>query len=375
MTSSQGREGSGPAQREDLSVTQKSAGPAQADSAQADPVQAYPAQQDRAWHDFVDRTRRETLPFESHVEAYQRIFDGRRPEDGPPPTWTPDEETVRRSNLKASMDAVGIDRYEDFHAWSVRDRPAFWTHTLERLGVVFTRPPDKILDLAGGVRQPRWLPGAEMNIVDSCFTDDPNRPAVITPTKDICTLSDTNPGLDTNTAPGPGSNAISVITYGELERLVNRFANGLVDRGLAPDRAIALYMPLSLECVTAYLAIIRAGSRVVSIADSFPAAEVRSRMAIAGADCVVTMNHIVLGGKTIPLYDTVVEAGASTVIVVPTGDRASPRDDQATNRDDQATNHGGRASRWSENEPRLRDVDISWPDLFSSDDIFESVAR
>ena len=357
MTSSQGREGSGPAQREDLSVTQKGAGHAHAghahaDSAQADPVQADPAQQNRAWRTFVDRTRRESLPFESHLEAYHLIFDGRRPEDGPPPVWTPDEEIVRRSNLKASMDAEGINRYEDFHAWSVRDRPAFWTHTLERLGVVFTRPPDKILDLAGGVRQPRWLTGAEMNIVDSCFTADPNRPAVITPTKDICTLSDTNPDLDTNTAPGPGSKAISVITYGELERLVNRLANGLVDRGLAPDRAIALYMPLSLECVTAYLAIIRAGSRVVSIADSFPAAEVRSRMAIAGADCIVTMNHIVRGGKTIPLYDTVVEAGASTVIVVPTGDRAS---------------------RWGENEPRLRDGDISWPDLFSSDDTIESV--
>ena len=194
--------------------------------------------------------------------------------------------------------------YEDFHAWSVRDRPAFWAHTLKQLGIVFTRPPDAMLDLAGGVRRPQWLPGAELNIVDSCFTTDPNRPAVITPSSDGSTLS--------------------VTTYGELERLVNRLANGLVDRGLAPDKAIALYMPLSLECVTAYLAIIRAGSRVVSIADSFPAGEVRSRMAIAGADCVVTMDHIVRGGKTIPLYDTVVEAGASTVIVVPTGDRASP---------------------------------------------------
>ena len=334
-----------------------------------------PTQQDLAWRTFVDRTRRESLPFEAHLEAYHRIFDGRLPEDGPPTAWTPDEKTVRGSNLRASMVAVGINCYEDFHAWSVRDRTAFWIHTLERLGVVFTRPPDTILDLAGGVRQPRWLPGAEMNIVDSCFTSDPNLPAVITPAKDVRTLSDTNPGRGANTTPGPGTNDISLSTntYGELERLVNRLANGLVDRGLAPDRAIALYMPLSLECVTAYLAIIRAGSRVVSIADSFPAAEVRSRMAIAGADCIVTMDHIIRGGKTIPLYDTVVEAGASTVIVVPTGGQASPTGGHASPQDDHAISQGDQASRWGENESRLRDVDISWHDLFSSDDTFESV--
>ena len=348
-----------------------------------------PTQQDLAWRTFVDRTRRESLPFEAHLEAYHRIFDGRPPEDGPPAAWTPDEETVRRSNLRASMVAVGINCYEDFHAWSVRDRTAFWIHTLERLGVVFTRPPDSILDLAGGVRQPRWLPGAEMNIVDSCFTSDPNLPAVITPAKDVRTLSDTSPGpganttpgpdsnaasgRGANTTPGPGSNDISVITYGELERLVNRLANGLVERGLAPDRAIALYMPLSLACVIAYLAIIRAGSRVVSIADSFPAAEVRSRMAIAGADCIVTMDHIIRGGKTIPLYDTVVEAGASTVIVVPMGGHASLQDDHVSPQYDHATSQGDQASRWGENEPQLRDGDISWPDLLSSDDTFESV--
>ena len=312
------------------------------------------AQQDRAWQDFVERTRRESLPFEAHLKAYHRIFDGRRPEDGPPAAWTPDEQTVRRSNLRASMEAVGIDRYEDFHAWSVRDRPAFWAHTLERLGVVFTRPPDTILDLAGGVLQPRWLPGAEMNIVDSCFTSDPNLPAVITP------------GLD--------DRSLSTITYGELERLVNRLANGLVGRGQAPDRAIALYMPLSLECVTAYLAIIRSGSRVVSIADSFPAAEVRSRMAIAGADCIVTMDHIIRGGKTFPLYDTVVEAGAATVIVVPTGGHVSHQSYQASLQIDHASLQGEQSYRRGENEARLREGDISWPDLFSSDDTFESVA-
>ncbi len=296
-----------------------------------------PSQQDRVWQKFVARSRREPLPFEDHLEAYHRIFDGRRPEDGPPAIWSPDAETIRRSNLQASMEALGIDRYEDFHAWSVRDRSGFWTQTLERLGIVLTKPPNAILDLAGDVRQPCWLPGAELNIVDSCFTTEPGRPAIIT--------------------PAPDDRSLSVTTYGELERLVNRLANGLRERGLAPDRAIALYIPLNLECVIAYLAIIRAGSRVVSIADSFPVAEVRRRMAIAGANCVVTMDRYVRAGKTIPLYETVMEAGASTVIVVPSGDEA-PKDSAATA---------------GVSKTRVRACDISWHDLFSTDDTFESV--
>lgn len=369
------------------------------------------AQQDQAWRDFVERSRRESLPFEDHLAAFRRIFDGRRPEDGPPAVWTPDDETVRRSNLQASMTAVGIDRYEDFHAWSVRDPSAFWTHTLERLEIVFSVAPAAILDLGGdvlgsrggvrdphesvqdpqpmprgGVRDPRWLPGAELNIVDSCFTTDPDRPAIVTPGPDDPDGPDGRDIPDGQSDPDspdgqsdpdspdsqadPDGQPLSRTTYGELERLVNRVANGLHDRGLAPGQAIALYMPLNLECVAAYLAIIRAGSRVVSIADSFPASEVRRRMAIAGARCIVTMDRYVRAGKTIPLYDTVVEAGASTIIVVPSGGDgrsggAAPAGDVPLADDDPPTA--------SSDAPKLRPGDIAWSDLLAGDDTFESV--
>ena len=329
------------------------------------------ARQDRAWWEFVDRSRRESMPFEAHLAAFRRIFEGRRPEDGPPVVWAPDEEVRRWSNLQASMDAVGIEEYDDFHAWSVRDHTAFWTHTFERLGIVFTKPPDAILDTGRGVRDPRWLPGAELNIVDSCFTADPARPAVVT--------------------PGPDGQPLARTSYGELEGLVNRVANGLRDRNLAPGQAIALYMPLNLECVIAYLAIIRAGSHVVSIADSFPVSEVRRRMAIAGASCAVTMDRYVRSGKTIPLYDTVAEAGASTIIVVPSGG-ASPVDDvlspggaansgavpppdadDSAATSDSSRHHPADASTAASNAPRLRPGDIAWSDLLSSEDVFESV--
>ena len=139
-------------------------------------------------------------------------------------------------------------------------------------------------------------------------------------------------------------------------------------------------MPLSLECVVAYLAIIRAGSRVVSIADSFPPSEIRRRMAIAGASCAVTVDRIVRAGKTIPLYDTVVEAGAATVIVVPsdgdgrTGGAAPPYDASyaaGPAADDQSPDLDPDAA--TSDAPKLRPADIAWDDLLSGDDTFESV--
>jgi len=283
-----------------------------------------PAQLDPSWQAFVDRVRREPLPFDVHLKTFRTIFGGRRPEDGPPAVWVPDQGTIDRSNIMASMEGKKIDRYADFYRWSIQDRPAFWNHTLKQLGIVFTKPFSAILDLTGSVRQPRWFPDAELNIVDSCFNSDPNRPAVIT--------------------PGPDGDSLSFTTYGELEHLVNRVAHGLCERGLAPERAITLYMPLSIECVVAYLAIIRAGSSVVSIADSFPAAEVRRRMSIAGSSCVVTLDYYNRSGKIIPLYDTVINAGASKIIVVPSVNQNT----------------------------RLRGTDICWSDLLSNENDFES---
>ena len=55
-----------------------------------------------------------------------------------------------------------------FNAWSallnnfVVERAAFWQLVIERLDVVFQRPPDEILDLANGVTDPRWLVGVDV---------------------------------------------------------------------------------------------------------------------------------------------------------------------------------------------------------------------
>ncbi len=253
--------------------------------------------QEEEWRAYVGELRRTPdRPFHAQWQRFQELFAGRRPEDGPPPAWLPDPAQVSRSNLGRFMHELGFDSYAQLHAWSLRERAAFWGRVIERLGVVFGRPPGSILAVPENVRQPGWLAGAELNIVDSCFRADPDKTAVV--------------------AGREGTEELAATSYGELEQLVDRVAWGLGARGFQPGDGIALYMPMTVECVAAYLGIVRAGLRVISIADSFSSAEVKRRLEIGDARGIVTVDRFARAGKTIELYKKVREAGAPRAIVI-----------------------------------------------------------
>ncbi len=216
--------------------------------------------------------------------------------------WRPDDETIRNANLTAVMRELGVDDYADLHRWSVDDRSAFWKMVLDRLGIVFDVLPDQIL--VGTPREPTWLPGARMNIVDSCFTAPEDKIAVVYRRE--------------------GSNQRT--SYGELRNLVDRFAAGLTNHGVAAGDRVAIAMPMTIESVVAYLGIAAAGATVVSVADSFAPHEIATRLAIAAPVLVVTQDRSTRSGREHPMYQKVAEVGAPPCIVVDTGSGIPMRD-------------------------------------------------
>jgi acetyl-CoA synthetase len=100
----------------------------------------------------------------------------------------------------------------------------------------------------------------------------------------------------------------------------NRFARALDQLGRPRGASVAIAMPMTIEAVAAYLGIIKAGFAVASIADSFAPDEIATRLRIAGASAAVTQDIVLRGGKTLPMYQKVVEAGAERIVVVPAGD-------------------------------------------------------
>jgi acetyl-CoA synthetase len=244
------------------------------------------------WRRFVDAVREgDRFAFPRHRETFLDASRERPTAEGPPPAWWPDAATRDHANLTSLMQEIGVADYPALHRWSVEHRDELWRRVLVRLGVVFERPPDAILDLEGGVEDPRWLPGARLEITRSCFTADPGKAALLF-------------GRE-------GTDDVDTVTYGQLEGLVDRFARGLEEGGLSPGDSVALYMPMTPECVAAYLGTVRAGCRVVSVADSFSPAELARRMEITGARTVVTLHAYRRAGREIALYPKVREAFAS----------------------------------------------------------------
>jgi len=250
------------------------------------------------WLGFVERVREDpSVGFDEQWRRFLELSAARDPALGPLPTWVPDEQRIARSNLGCLAAGLGIDSYSELHTWSVTDRAGFWGTVVDRLGIVFERPPEETLDLTKGPTKPCWLPGARLNIVDSCFRAEPETVAVVQ-------------GRE-------GTNELRRVSYRELETLASRVANGLHAYGFNPGARIALVMPMNLECVAAYLGVVRTGCAVVSIADSFAPREVARRLEIAGADGVITVEACIRGGRMIPLYDTVRAADAPRTVVIP----------------------------------------------------------
>jgi len=251
----------------------------------------------QAWSRLVEEVLRPELPFELHRALHDELV-ARWPETkGPLPIWFPDESGIAQTNLGKLMKEKGLSGYEDLHKWSVRNRDVYWQETLGLLKIKFETAPTVISETTENPGQPKWLPGAALNIAESCFGASPEAVAVVW---------QANP-----------DSPLVTFTCETLERWSRRVALGLRALGFSKGDAVAIDMIMNPASVAIYLGIIRAGCAVVSIADSFSPQEIATRLNIGKAKAIFTMDVIRRGGKTHPMYEKVTKAGAPLAIVYP----------------------------------------------------------
>lgn len=234
-------------------------------------------------------------PFALHQYLRDRVFEGWQNRQDPIPLWCPSPESVGRSNLGQVMRELAFEDYASLHRWSVTDPEGFWGMTIARLGIQFRRQPSRVLDLTSGPEAAEWLPGAILNICESCFQAGDDAIAIVS---------------------GSVSGEIRTLSYGELDALASRVARGLINEGLVPGDPIAMYIDMSPESVAIYLGIIKAGCVVVSIAESFAPPEIRTRLRITGAKAVFTARSILRQGRSLPLYEKLIQADAPKAVVL-----------------------------------------------------------
>lgn len=242
------------------------------------------------------------------------------------PFWKPSEETIVKSNIYKMMQSQGFDNYQDFWQWSVTHKEDFWEATVENIGIKLTQKYSTILDVSNGIENPAWLKNAKLNIVDSCFQNSDESISIVFQKE---------------------GKSIQNITQKELVALVNQIANGLVELGLKKGDSIAIDMPMTVEAVAIYLAGIKAGMPIVTIADSFTPNEIVIRLKITKPKVIFTQDVLLRAGKELPLFSKIIEAKGPKAIVLAVAEKIIP----------------------------LRNEDLYWDGFLSSNAEFETIIQ
>ncbi len=197
----------------------------------------------------------------------------------------------------------GFEKYEDFWKWSVQEKSEFWSQTVSNLEIKLQKNYTTIVDVSKGVEQAQWLQGAKLNIIDSCFQNKDESTAVIFQKE---------------------GGKIEKVSQKQLEQFVNQIANSLIKLGLKPNDFIAIDMPMTLEAVAIYLAGIKAGIPIVTIADSFTANEIEVRLNITKPKIIFTQDVLQRSGKSLALFQKIKAANAPKAVVIKVSDENIP---------------------------------------------------
>ncbi|XP_061952903.1 probable acyl-activating enzyme 17, peroxisomal [Populus nigra] len=272
----------------------------------------------QTWTLLSKRLLHPLLPFSFHQMMYYGCFKDFGPD---PPAWSPDPEAAMLTNVGKLLERRGkeflgsaykdpISSFSHFQEFSVSNPEVYWKTVLDEMRISFSVPPQCILSentsRESSVANPggQWLPGAYVNPAKTCLTSNCKR------TLDDVVIRWRDEGND--------DMPVSSLTLKELRSEVWLVAYALNALGLDRGSAIAIDMPMNVESVIIYLAIVLAGHVVVSIADSFAPLEISTRLKISEAKAIFTQDLIIRGDKSIPLYSRVVHAQAPMAIVLPT---------------------------------------------------------
>ncbi len=240
-----------------------------------------------SWNQTKAEGKLDGLTIEQRVAFHQNHFaDWDRENHGPPPVWFPDPGLSGQTNLGRFMASLGLNSFEELKSFWQSNADLFWARTISELAIEFSTAPDSPVEY-DDPRTPTWLPGGRLNIAASCFLAKPEQIAI---------------------RYRAAGEPMQELTYGELDRRVTRMAAWLARNGFQPGSRIAVVLPMHMESVVIYLAIVRAGCAVVSIADSFSSAEIAKRIRISQANAVVYCASWKLGNKTIELESRIREA-------------------------------------------------------------------
>lgn len=208
--------------------------------------------------------------------------------------WQPTREQIEASNLYRFYTRHGFASLQAFMDFAAGHIDWFWATVLTDLDIQFYEPYSKLIELSGGIQFPKWCVGGVMNIVHNMLD------------KYIYTPKEHQIAIKWEGEEG----TTRELTYGELWREVNKFANGLRALGLSRGDAVGIFMPMTPEIVIALLAVAKIGGVILPLFSGYGAGAAAVRLNDAGARALITADGFFRRGQVVPLKQTADEAVA-----------------------------------------------------------------
>jgi acetyl-CoA synthetase len=226
-----------------------------------------------------------------------------------PAAWAPSERYLSRGRLRAFAERHGHPDYASLLRWSIEDLSGFWRATERDLGLVWEVPYAQVLDTSRGIPWTTWWIGGRMNYVATALRHDPGRLAVV--------------------AEGE-EGTVRRLTFGELSAEVARLAAGLRSLGVKKGDRVAVFLPLTVECAVAVLAIGAIGAVLIPIFSGYAAEAIAGRLQDAEAKVLICADGFYRRGQVVPMKETADAAADSAasvaaVVVVDRVGRSYPR--------------------------------------------------
>ncbi|HZL10559.1 MAG TPA: acetate--CoA ligase [Prolixibacteraceae bacterium] len=174
---------------------------------------------------------------------------------------------------------------------SIANPEAFWAEVAE--GFYWHKRCDKVLEWDFESPSIKWYSGGKLNITENIFE------------RNLYTIGD-QPAIIWE--PNDPTEQTRILTYSELYREVNKFANTLKRLNVRKGDRVAIYMPMVPELTIAMLACARIGAIHSVVFAGFSANALADRIIDAEAKVVLTADGGFRGEKITPLKDIVDEA-------------------------------------------------------------------
>ena len=188
-------------------------------------------------------------------------------------------------NLKSKEDY--LNAYQD----SMEHPEKFWEEIAED-NFVWQKKWENLVDWDFSIPEIKWFEGAKLNITENCI----DRHLESRGEKTAILFEPNNPEEDAQH-----------ITYNELSKRVNQFANVLKSQGIKKGDRICIYLPMIPELAISVLACARIGAIHSVVFAGFSATALSTRINDSDCKMVITSDGSYRGAKTIDLKGIVDE--------------------------------------------------------------------